>query len=57
MPITPPYPSVDSSLVWELRVTAVDSYQTQQPHTKETSGEPTQGGLSPLHCHIPDTSK
>ena len=57
MPITPPYPNVDSSLVWELRATAVDSYQTQRPHTKEKSGEPTQGGLSPLHCHIPDTSK
>ena len=33
MPITPPYANVDSSPVWELRATAVDSYETQQPHT------------------------
>ena len=34
MPITPPYASVNSSPVWELRATAVDSNKTQQPHTK-----------------------
>ena len=55
MPITPPCANVDSSPVWEPRAPAVGSGQTQQPNTQGTSGKPTQGGLSPLRCHIPDT--
>ena len=58
MPITPPYANVNSSPLWELRARAVHSYKTQQPHINEKKlGKPTQSGLSPLHCHIPDTSK
>ena len=51
MPITPPYASVDSSLVQELRATAVDSNKTAALHQGKNLR------LSPLHCRIPDTSE
>ena len=56
MPIIHPYAVANYSPVWELRATAVDSCQTQQPHTKGKSWETPGAGCLPCVVACPDTS-
>ena len=54
MPMTPPYASLNTSPVWELRAQLwIDLCQTQQPHTKGKSWETHPGRVVSLALSHP----